>query len=341
MGWVLALAAAACGHAATQVADGGAVVDGRLAGEDSCLCAPPDARPLPDAPPGSGHIAYRENGGDLYLRGVALADTPRDLTSELDVLSAGTDDWVNVSPDGAWLVFSLTRLGCDYSCLAAAPASDLSLLHLANAGGSFTHPTGHAAIASGGGTIVYPSNGGTHAGDLYVTRSTDGFTWSAPVELTTSSTEAYAIYPAISSDGTKVLFDCGPDPYGQAGTGVCEIGLDGNGFRKVVAPTDNGGSSANECHHPAYGHAAGSVVFEADWAGEQIYALPPIGLVSPSAHNDNSPCVLPDGRIVSLWLDRPGGPGYHELKIMDADGSNPIDLTPGLDVADIGIGCGL
>jgi hypothetical protein len=48
--------------------------------------------------------------------------------------------------------------------------------------------------------------------------------------------------------------------------------------------------------------------------------------------------VLSDGRIVSLWLDRPGGPGLHELKIMNADGSGEQMLVQDADVVEIGCG---
>ena len=51
--------------------------------------------------------------------------------------------------------------------------------------------------------------------------------------------------------------------------------------------------------------------------------------------------VLPDGRIASLWLNAPDNPaGFHELKVMDASGSNSFRAVVGVDVADAGIGCG-
>ena len=52
--------------------------------------------------------------------------------------------------------------------------------------------------------------------------------------------------------------------------------------------------------------------------------------------NDNSPCVLPDGRIVSLWLENI----LHEIKVMSTDGSTFKILLKKTDVFDIGIGCG-
>jgi hypothetical protein len=62
--------------------------------------------------------------------------------------------------------------------------------------------------------------------------------------------------------------------------------------------------------------------------------------VTTQFNNDNSPCVLPDGRIASLWLDRPGGSEAHEIKVMAPDGSSYILVLTEVDVADIGLGCG-
>jgi len=79
--------------------------------------------------------------------------------------------------------------------------------------------------------------------------------------------------------------------------------------------------------------------------GEQIWRLPPGASqpvrVADAFGNDNSPCVLPDGRTVSLWLDRPAGTGVHELKVMAPDGSSFFMLLPDVDVLDAGIGCAL
>lgn len=53
------------------------------------------------------------------------------------------------------------------------------------------------------------------------------------------------------------------------------------------------------------------------------------------------PCVLPDGRVAHLWLGRDENTeGFHEITIMDEDGSSPTVILPGVDVFDIGIGCG-
>ena len=65
-------------------------------------------------------------------------------------------------------------------------------------------------------------------------------------------------------------------------------------------------------------------------------------LIGTSFNNDNSPCVLPSGAIVSLWMQRPGGSSVHELKVMAPDGSSyfMIGSLLDVDIQDIGIGCG-
>jgi hypothetical protein len=123
----------------------------------------------------------------------------------------------------------------------------------------------------------------------------------------------------------------------------------------AVEPDARGGMSAN--HHAAYA-PDGSIVFEGTWNGgaEQVWRVAPGGdpeLVNADKNqehdfvytDDNSPCVLPDGRVVSLWLGRTGSdssgkPSGHELKVMGANGENAGMLVTGVDVVDIGIGCG-
>jgi hypothetical protein len=141
-----------------------------------------------------------------------------------------------------------------------------------------------------------------------------------------------------------VLFDCGAGLPGDAGTAICEVATTGGPVRIVVAPQDGPGASAsNEVHHADFA-PDGSIVFEADWRGEQIWRLPRNGhrpVRVSRLHDDNSPCVLPDGRIASLYLDRPGNrDGVHELRIAGATGSSGREILTGQDVADIGIGCG-
>lgn len=177
-----------------------------------------------------------------------------------------------------------------------------------------------------------------------MTRGTN--TWNTPVLLSGASPYIYNSLPAMSNDGSKVLFDCGDEAYGGEGTAICEVGTGGANLRVVITPanTPAGAAAGTALHHADYA-PDGSIVFEADWGSEQVWRLPAAGgtptRIQPNSTNDNSPCVLSDGRVVSLWLSRQGNPaGLHEIKVMPADGSNYIMALIATDVLDGGVGCG-
>ena len=319
------------------------------------------------SPSAGGHITYELEDGRVYRIAARAGAAPDDVSLALDDLGSGLEDsYLNISPDGQWLILSTDRFdpACvGWTCLALV-AADLSMGEAIRSGGQPLRAEGFSAIGSlgtpPGGTpargttsrnggpllIVYPAGDGpAHGLDLWASvRGQEG--WDVPVLLTGDSPYAYNDQPAISADGRMVLFDCSDVPYGQEGTAICEVGTDGAGFRVVLSPDQGpGGALQNAVRHPDYG-PDGSIVFEADWNGaERIWRLPfgssQAVAVSPQLTNDNSPCVLPDGCIASLWLNRPGGPGFHEIKITAPDGSNYIMALTGVDVADVGIGCGI
>jgi len=297
-----------------------------------------------------GHITYTYNG-QVYRIQALQGAAPENISQSLESLSplptGGKDSGLNISPDGKWLVLDTERFDEDcngWACLAVVKA-DLSTGDAVRINGSEIHPEGFPAIASGGNLIVYENNDGAHENDLWaVSRSSNTGAWTGPVLLTGSSSYQYNYQPAINAAGTKVLFDCTDAPYSEA-TSICEVGTDGTGFRVVLRPSDrpSGLPDTGELHQPDYA-PDGSIVFEADWDGENLWRLPS-GATSPvkissAFSNDNSPCVLPDGSIASLWLNRPGGSGVHELKVMKPDGSSYFMLVTGADVEDIGLGCG-
>ena len=303
----------------------------------------------------TGHVVFRLANKRSYrieARPGAAAD---DLSHELDRLSPGHDGFVNISAGGEWLLLQTSRFGCgDEMCLAVV-SRDLCSGQPIIVDGAPLHPAAYSAIGSKNDLIVFPDNTGPHTIDLFATRRT-GDVWTTPALLTQDSRELYNQQPALSADGTHVVFDCGKDSGEAPGMSICEVATDGTGFRKVVTPAlGPGRQSAN--HHAAYG-ADGRIVFEGSWNGraEQIWQLrageSAVEVTNPEKvagawrfSNDNSPCVLPDGRVVSLWLGRPAtgknkAPVGHELKIMNADGSDATMLVQNVDVADIGIGCG-
>ena len=265
-------------------------------------------------------------------------------------MAAGSDDSeLNISPDGQWLLLYSDRFDANCSgwpCLSLVHA-DLSAGEAVTVNGSPLHGEGFAAVASGGKLIVYSDSGGSsaHVRDLWATRRrTTG--WTAPLLLTASSPYRYNEWPAVAADGSKLLFSCGDTPYGENGMAICEVNSDGSGFHVLLKPEQGpGGKASNQLRSPDYA-PDGSIVFEADWGdNERIWRWRPgtgsPHLIAAQFGNDNSPCVLPDGRVVSLWLNRPANTnGVHELKIMAADGSSYTMALTNVDVADVGLGCG-
>ncbi len=293
------------------------------------------------APTCTGHVVYHMPDGTLHLLQATAGANPVNISELLDLqYGAGADARINISPDGQWLVLETERFDANcrgWACLAVLPV-DLSCADTPLPDGQPLHIEGYPAIASGGQRIVYPYGEGTHTLDLWMTEKSGG-AWSKPVEITSQSAYAYNGQPAFSVNGEKVVFNCSNGSIGQEGTAICEVNADGSGYRMIIAP-----ENVNAMYHPDY-DPEGGVVFEGDWHGEAIYRLAPGAenpqLLNSAYSNDNSPCVLPDGRVVSLWLQREGNPeGWHEIKVMDLDGGNPEMLLTGLDVLDAGLGCG-
>lgn len=291
---------------------------------------------------GPGRIAYMLPQQGAYAVEARAGASPVDVSEALNKLSKGKDETIHLSRDGTWFALTTERFGCDgWACLAVV-TGDLTKGEKVQPGGDDVHPEGPVAIAPSGAAIVYGQKG-PHERDLFLTRR-EGNRWSSPTLLTGPSKFAYNAQPAFSHNGTKVVFDCGTEPYGQEGTGICEVGADGSGYRQVLTPGAGWASNAKAMHHADYA-PDGSIVFEADMkdAGEGIWRLP-AGQSEPSRlgsfGNDNSPCVLPDGRVVSLWLQRPGGKGEHEIKVMAGDGSADFMAVTGVDVLDSQISCG-
>jgi hypothetical protein len=260
------------------------------------------------------------------------------VTAALDRLSPrAPDTWLNASPDGRFLLLATERFGCrGWACLAWASADVSRGGAIRTPDGEPVHPDGFGAIGAGGSLVVYPSAGGPHALDLWAVRRGRADRWTPPTLLTAGSRYAYNSQPALSGDGRRVVFDCGDQPYGAPGTAICEASTAGGGARVVLTP----GSSRNELHHPDFA-PDGSVVFEADWHAEQAWRLARPGARPERISrvtDDNSPCVLPDGRVATLWIGPRSG-ARHALRIARRDGSGAFVVAAAADVLDIGIGC--
>jgi hypothetical protein len=160
--------------------------------------------------------------------------------------------------------------------------------------------------------------------------------------ITAGSTHAFNERGRITRDGSAVLFDCGPTQYGQEGTGVCRVSLDGSGFEQLVSPEDGAAATPENAARSADEAPDGSVVFEADWGNaERLWRMSSDGTTLISGlGNDNSPCVLPDGSIVSLWYERhDNNESLAELKVHAPDSTDYEMLLIDTDVTDSGIHC--
>jgi hypothetical protein len=315
-----------------------------ILGGGHCAGASPGPPARGVQPSRAGFVTYRLAGGHVYELPVRAGAGAVDVSAALDHLSpGGRDEWLNSSPNGRWLLTSTDRFGCGgWACLVRLDAT-LRTAFVIRASGSLVHADAFGAISSDGRTVVYPQGGGRHVRDLWVTRLIAG-RWTAPALITNASPQPYNMQPAISGDGRRVLFDCGPGVPEVAGTAICSVSSRGGRVTLVIGPRGGpGGGPHNLVHHAAFG-SDGEVVFEADWRGEQIWRLAPGSrrpLIVSRVNDDNSPCVLPNGRIASIYFDRPGNrSGIGELRIADPDGGHGREILTGRDVADIGIGCG-
>ena len=280
-------------------------------------------------------------GASVQLVDVDGSGVTVDLTAMLDELGAGGDNWITSSRNGEWLAMDTERFGCqDWSCLVTA-RSDMTQVAVVRAAGEQVHPQDWGAVSGDGSMVIFTTDLGPHILDLAVVRRS-GDEWAAPVILTEDSEHDFNERGRLTRDEAALLFDCGPTQYGQAGTGVCRVALDGSGLEQLVGPSDGPGGTELDSARSADEKPDGSIVFEADWGGAERLWSQSSGefeLVSGLA-NDNSPCVLLDGSILSLWYGRPNnGQGFAELKVHGADSTDYEMILVGLELNDVGMHC--
>jgi hypothetical protein len=270
---------------------------------------------------------------------------------QLDPLRAGgADQQLGMSPNGQWLVLTTehfdARCAGAGGCLGVVPG-DLSGGEALGFNGDVITPEGIAAIASTGRLVVFPDNDRTAAGhvvDLFaMRRAAPGEPWGAPRRLTTASTFVNHSQPAISADGRKVVFNCSNQLDASAAS-ICEVNTDGTGFHQVLTPADLPDTTPNQTLGIVDYAPDGGLVLENE---QEILRLPAGApataafVINRSYGNDVSPCVLPGGHVVSLWLNRPeNSASVHELKVMNSAGKYLFTLNALQETFDVGIGCG-
>jgi Tol biopolymer transport system component len=295
----------------------------------------------------AGHFTYTV-GTEVFRLAASATASPENVSVGLARFGASTRDrWLTSSPNGRFLALSTERLNCSLGeCLAIA-AGDLSTLLKVTPSDSELTIEGTPAVSDDGATVVFSSSDGPHEVDLWLTHH-NAAGWGQATLLTGASTYAYNNMPALTLDGARVLFDCGRERYPESGgNDACRVGLDGTGFSVVVQPSTLPDARQSWVQFPR--DSPDGVLFESSWpigndTPETIWQLGTAGPPTPIGRaltNAVSPCALRDGRFAVLWLGRAGNTdGKHELTLLARDGSLIATLTPGVDVEDIGIGCG-
>jgi len=304
------------------------------------------------SPPGDvGHVAFIGEGRRIVRVEARPNGRVEDVSARLESLSRkGDDNWVAASPDGQWLLIDTERFDKDcagYSCLAVV-AGDLSSgesVRVNGTNGELLHASGPGAIGPGGRLIVYAGEGKDgHETDLWTSTLTNGV-WTPPVRVTGASPKKFNIDPALSSDGTRLLFTCGTEQYGGgADASICEVRTDGSGFRVVLDSNSRPAGVTGEWtfRSPNY-EPDGSVVFVVQ-SGSQLWRLAPGApepvRISASDGDESALCVLPDGRLATSWGGQPGFTDYTLIiRIMSRSATAPVLPAPKAKVTPGGLGC--
>jgi hypothetical protein len=305
-------------------------------------------------PSASGHVVWTsETYGHVYRMEAEPGASPEDVSYELDKLGTGTDSGINISPDGQWLIAATSRFGCgDTNCLVLISQNVCMAEVIIDSGTGLPINSDEwsavGVLPNGDIVVVYPGGNGPHPIDLFAITRHDG-AWGTSTLLTASDPYPYNAYPSLSKDSTKLLFDCGTNSYsGGNGTAMCQVNTDGTDFSVLHTPSDGPAGDGEWPLHKGNYTPSGAIVFEGEWnqgveiiweyaegssVPEMVNKDTSYGI--PAYTDDNTPCVLPDGRIASLWLPN----ANHELKIMNADGTNGIVLEANVDVVDVGQSC--
>ena len=305
---------------------------------------------MPSSPLGVGHVAFMlMDDGHAHRAAATNPATVEDVSGELEAASTGADSDISLSHDGKLAAVITTRFGCAaFECLALAPVGDMvqaSSAQVVLANGQQLHPSDRPAIANGGAFIVYSDSGGPHGRDLFIVRKQAAGGYGAPLLLTASSTFDFNLLPSLTRDESSLVYDCSATG-SKVQASLCKVNLDGTGWAVTLAGSAGPGATAmNETHSGDFAPDGTTLVFEADWSmgNQRIWKRDAAGTLSqfnPMFTNDVTPCVLPDGRIVSLWLNRPGNMGgTHEPKVMSPDGATYEMLLQNVDVIDTGLSC--
>jgi hypothetical protein len=277
--------------------------------------------------------------GEALLREAKESASTINISNHLATLDSGIESWINISPNGEWLLLESTRLhnACDpWACLiyGKRDLSEFAVVQTTETtNNGLIHSEGFSAISSDG-KIILAQMSLNNRFDLVLSRRT-GTQWSKPEIITSNSPSDNNRMPAISANGQEVVFNCGES--------ICISNIDGSSMTTLINPTNR--TEINAVGSADFDPLSNDIIFEGDDNSERIWRYnrtnSTMQLVKSTHSNDNSPCVLSDGRIASLWLERAGNSNsLHELKIMSATGLSYFMAAENINISDLGLGCG-
>ncbi|MGE5610421.1 MAG: Calx-beta domain-containing protein [Bacillota bacterium] len=266
--------------------------------------------------------------GSSFILRRPIIDDPSTVATNLsnamtNLGKAGKDFGVAVSADGQYMLIKTTRFDGDASgSLALVPTNNLAAGQQIVIGASkVTTYDNNIAVANTNTSIIIvyaetvyagPEVSGSSLVAAVYDKTTKVWTKQVIADATATS-KAFNIEPAISADGTKVVFAAGnptaPGASSALPTQIMEVNTDGTGLR-VVADQASVAGAANASatlQFPQYDPTNGDILFSADYSNSsQIWrkaGANPLAVVGDTT-NDFCPAVLSDGSVVSLYRDR-------------------------------------
>ncbi len=285
------------------------------------------------------YVSYMLANGEAQIVEAKKDGTVTNISNNLAKINTGQETWINLSPNGKWLLLDSTRLdsSCeDWACLIYGKRDSLDFKTIKLTDDSVIHPEDFSAISNDAKFIVVHLSQ-DERNDLFVSQQESNNTWSALKSITSSSPSTNNKRPAISADGTEILFDCGEN--------ICLVNSDGTNLKTLIRLSDkpnNSWESITNADFDTHGNVVFQGTFVATWPWRYNRKTANITLINNKNNNDNFPCVLSNGDIASLWFDRvENNSGKAELKIMNATGkSQVIAITGDKEIANAPLGCG-